>query len=62
MFWHTQGSGKSFLMIFLTENIHRKISAKYTFVVLTERERIKEVAKELLDKLLSGKLQIDHWR
>jgi type I restriction enzyme R subunit len=27
-----------------------------------ERERIKEVAKELLDKLLSGKLQIDHWR
>ncbi len=27
-----------------------------------ERERIKRVAKELLDKLLSGKLQIDHWR
>lgn len=27
-----------------------------------ERERIKVVAKELLEKLLSGKLQIDHWR
>jgi len=27
-----------------------------------ERERIKKVAKELLDKLLSDKLQIDHWR
>jgi len=27
-----------------------------------ERERIKKVAQELLDKLLSGKLQIDHWR
>lgn len=27
-----------------------------------ERERIKEVAKELLAKLLSDKLQIDHWR
>nr|MBP8278133.1 hypothetical protein [Propionivibrio sp.] len=27
-----------------------------------ERETIKTVARELLDKLASGKLQIDHWR
>jgi type I restriction enzyme R subunit len=27
-----------------------------------ERERIKTVSKELLEKLLAGKLQIDHWR
>lgn len=27
-----------------------------------ERETIKKVARELLDKLTSGKLQIDHWR
>jgi type I restriction enzyme R subunit len=27
-----------------------------------DREAIKKVAKELLDKLISGKLQIDHWR
>jgi len=27
-----------------------------------ERERVKEVAKELLDKLLSDKLRIDNWR
>jgi type I restriction enzyme R subunit len=27
-----------------------------------EREQIKEVAKELLGKLLSGKLRIDNWR
>lgn len=27
-----------------------------------DREAIKKVAAELLDKLTSGKLQIDHWR
>jgi type I restriction enzyme, R subunit len=37
VFWHTQGSGKSYSMIFLTEKIHRRISAKYTFVVMTDR-------------------------
>ncbi len=42
MFWHTQGSGKSYSMIFLTEKIHRKISAKYTFVVMTDRNELDE--------------------
>ena len=37
VFWHTQGSGKSYSMVFLTEKIHRKISAKYTFVIITDR-------------------------
>lgn len=27
-----------------------------------ERDTIKQVAKELLEKLVGGKLQIDHWR
>jgi type I restriction enzyme, R subunit len=27
-----------------------------------EREKIKEVSKKLLERLLGGKLQIDHWR
>jgi len=42
VFWHTQGSGKSYSMIFLTEKIHRKISAKYTFVVMTDRNELDE--------------------
>ena len=42
VFWHTQGSGKSYSMIFLTEKIHRKISAKYTFVVMTDRNDLDE--------------------
>ena len=42
VFWHTQGSGKSYSMIFLTEKIHRKISAKYTFVIMTDRHELDE--------------------
>ncbi|WP_295388863.1 HsdR family type I site-specific deoxyribonuclease [uncultured Thiodictyon sp.] len=40
VFWHTQGSGKSYAMVFLTEKIHRKISAGYTFVIITDRTEL----------------------
>ena len=40
VFWHTQGSGKSYSMLFLTEKIRRKISASYTFVVITDRNEL----------------------
>lgn len=42
VFWHTQGSGKSYSMIFFTEKILRKISGKYTFVVVTDRQDLDE--------------------
>ncbi|WP_455232598.1 type I restriction endonuclease subunit R [Geopseudomonas aromaticivorans] len=40
VFWHTQGSGKSYSMLFLTEKIHRKLSASYSFVVITDRTEL----------------------
>ena len=40
VFWHTQGSGKSYSIVFLTEKIHRKLSASYTFVVVTDRSEL----------------------
>jgi len=40
VFWHTQGSGKSYSMVFLTEKIHRKLSAAWTFVVITDRTEL----------------------
>lgn len=40
VFWHTQGSGKSYSMVFLTEKIHRKLSAKWSFVVITDRTEL----------------------
>ncbi|ADE15095.1 type I site-specific deoxyribonuclease, HsdR family [Nitrosococcus halophilus Nc 4] len=38
VFWHTQGSGKSFSMIFYARKIIRKVPGNYSFVVVTDRE------------------------
>lgn len=38
VFWHTQGSGKSFSMIFLARKIFHKFTGNYTFVIVTDRE------------------------
>ena len=37
VFWHTQGSGKSFSMIFYSRKIFRKVSGNFSFVVITDR-------------------------
>ncbi|WP_018402651.1 type I restriction endonuclease subunit R [Marinobacter gelidimuriae] len=37
VFWHTQGSGKSFSMIFYARKIIRKVPGNYSFVVVTDR-------------------------
>jgi type I restriction enzyme R subunit len=38
VFWHTQGSGKSFSMIFYVRKIFRTLTGNFTFVVITDRE------------------------
>lgn len=38
VFWHTQGSGKSFSMIFYARKIFRKQTGNFTFVVITDRD------------------------
>ncbi len=38
VFWHTQGSGKSFSMIFYARKIMRKQTGNFTFVVVTDRD------------------------
>ncbi|MBS0606510.1 MAG: type I restriction endonuclease subunit R [Verrucomicrobia bacterium] len=37
VFWHTQGSGKSYSMLFFAEKVRRQISAKFTFLIMTDR-------------------------
>lgn len=37
VFWHTQGSGKSFSMVFFTQKILRKIPGNWTFIIVTDR-------------------------
>jgi len=38
VFWHTQGSGKSFSMIFYARKIFRKVIGNFSFVVVTDRQ------------------------
>lgn len=40
VFWHTQGSGKSYSMLFLCQKIHRKVSDSYTFLIVTDRNEL----------------------
>lgn len=38
VFWHTQGSGKSYSMVFFTRKVHRKLGGNFTFAILTDRD------------------------
>ncbi len=38
VFWHTQGSGKSYSMVFFAEKVRRTIPGNFTFVIMTDRE------------------------
>ena len=40
VFWHTQGSGKSYSMVFLAQKVRRKFEGSPTFVILTDREEL----------------------
>ncbi len=38
--WHTQGSGKSLSMVFLTETVLRTLGNNWTFVIVTDRDEL----------------------
>ncbi len=46
VFWHTQGSGKSYSMVFLAQKLRRKFAGSPTFVILTDRD---ELNKQISD-------------
>ena len=37
VYWHTQGSGKSYSMVFFSQKVLRKVTGNWTFVVVTDR-------------------------
>jgi type I restriction enzyme, R subunit len=37
VFWHTQGSGKSYSMIFFAQKVLRQLAGNWTFVIITDR-------------------------
>ena len=38
VFWHTQGSGKSYSMAFFAEKVRRVVPGNFTFLLMTDRE------------------------
>ena len=46
VFWHTQGSGKSYSMVFICQKIHRKFGGSYTFLIVVDRS---ELERQLYD-------------
>ena len=38
VFWHTQGSGKSYSMVMLARKIKHKCTGNFTFLIITDRE------------------------
>jgi len=46
VFWQTQGSGKSFSMLFFSQKVLRKLAGNWTFVVVTDRVELdQQIAK-----------------
>ncbi len=42
VFWQTQGSGKSFSMVFFAQKVLRKLAGNWTFVIVTDRVELDE--------------------
>lgn len=38
VFWHTQGSGKSYSMVMFVRKVHRKVNGNFTFLIITDRD------------------------
>lgn len=49
VFWHTQGSGKSFSMVFFTQKVLRKLQGNWTFLIVTDRDDLdKQIYKNFV--------------
>ena len=49
VFWHTQGSGKSYSMLFFAQKVRRKYKGSPTFVILTDREDLNTQISETFE-------------
>lgn len=49
VFWHTQGSGKSYSMVMFAGKIKRKLTGNYTFLIVTDRDDLdRQIYKNFL--------------
>ena len=50
VFWHTQGSGKSYSMVFFARKVRRKIPGNFTFLIITDLEDLDKQIKKNFEK------------
>ena len=56
VFWHTQGSGKSYSMVMFARKVMRKIPGNFSFLVITDREDLDtQIYKNFLRTEVIGK-------
>jgi type I restriction enzyme R subunit len=49
VFWHTQGSGKSYSMVMFARKVKRKVPGNFTFLVITDRDDLdKQIRKNFV--------------
>ena len=60
VFWHTQGSGKSYSMVFLSQKIRRKFEGSPTIVILTDRDELNKQISDTFENCgLLGKVKAE---
>jgi type I restriction enzyme R subunit len=56
VFWHTQGSGKSYSMAFFAEKVRRKVPGNFTFLLMTDRHDLDDqIYKTFVGSGITGK-------
>jgi type I restriction enzyme R subunit len=56
VFWHTQGSGKSYSMVFFAEKVRRKVPGNFTFLLMTDRHDLDDqIYKTFAGSGITGK-------
>lgn len=56
VFWHTQGSGKSYSMAFFAEKVRRKVPGNFTFLLMTDRHDLDDqIYKTFAGSGIAGK-------
>lgn len=56
VFWHTQGSGKSYSMVMFARKVKRKIEGNFTFLIITDREDLDtQIHKNFVNTDVIGK-------
>ncbi len=56
VFWHTQGSGKSYSMVMFARKVKRKIEGNFTFLIITDRDDLDtQIHKNFVNTDVIGK-------